>query len=100
MQNLLREFFSNKKVFITGHTGFKGAWLYALLELLGAEVYGFALAASSEADLSNLLGINNKSENFIDNICNYSSLERAMLAVKPDVIFHLAAQWASYTELK
>ena len=92
MQNLLREFFSNKKVFITGHTGFKGAWLYALLELLGAEVYGFALAASSEADLSNLLGINNKSENFIDNICNYSSLERAILAVKPDVIFHLAAQ--------
>jgi len=88
----LKEFFSNKKVFITGHTGFKGAWLYALLELLGADVYGFALDAQSDNDLSALLGIKHLHKNFIADIVDYSSLEQAILKVKPDVIFHLAAQ--------
>ena len=92
MEIIYRNFFKNKKIFITGHTGFKGAWLYAMLESFGAEVYGFALASNSTEDLSSLLGIDKSEKSFIGDICDYVALEKIILKIKPEIIFHLAAQ--------
>jgi CDP-glucose 4,6-dehydratase len=89
---LSKLFFYNKKILITGHTGFKGAWLYTMLESLGAEVYGFALAPNSTEDLSSLLGIDKSERSFIGDICDYVALENVILEIKPEIIFHLAAQ--------
>lgn len=88
----LKNFFQNKKILITGHTGFKGAWLYTMLESFGAEVYGFALAPNSTEDLSSLLGIDKSEKSFIGDICDYRALENLILNIKPEIIFHLAAQ--------
>jgi CDP-glucose 4,6-dehydratase len=88
----LKNFFHNKKILITGHTGFKGAWLYTMLESFGAEVYGFALAPNSTEDLSSLLGIDKSERSFIGDICDYVALENVILEIKPEIIFHLAAQ--------
>ena len=89
---ILKKFFHNKKILITGHTGFKGAWLYTMLESFGAEVYGFALAPNSTEDLSSLLGIDKSEKSFIGDICDYRALENVILKIKPEIIFHLAAQ--------
>jgi CDP-glucose 4,6-dehydratase len=89
---ILKNFFHNKKILITGHTGFKGAWLYTMLESFGAEVYGFALAPNSSDDLSSLLGIDKSERSFIGDICDYVALENMILKIKPEIIFHLAAQ--------
>ena len=85
-------FFYNKKILITGHTGFKGAWLYTMLESFGADVYGFALLPNSTEDLSRLLGIDKSERSFIGDICDYVALENVILKIKPEIIFHLAAQ--------
>jgi CDP-glucose 4,6-dehydratase len=88
----LKKFFHNKKILITGHTGFKGAWLYTMLESFGAEVYGFALLPNSTEDLSSLFGIDKSERSFIGDICDYVALENVILEIKPEIIFHLAAQ--------
>jgi CDP-glucose 4,6-dehydratase len=88
----LKKFFHNKKILITGHTGFKGSWLYTMLESFGAEVYGFALLPNSTEDLSSLLGIDKSERSFIGDICDYVALENVILEIKPEIIFHLAAQ--------
>jgi CDP-glucose 4,6-dehydratase len=87
-----KPFFHNKKILITGHTGFKGAWLYTMLESFGADVYGFALLPNSAEDLSSLLGIDKSERSFIGDICDYVALENVILKIKPEIIFHLAAQ--------
>jgi CDP-glucose 4,6-dehydratase len=84
--------YKGKKVFLTGHTGFKGAWMAAVLQELGAEVKGYALAHKSEKDLFPLLFANNTFESIIDDIRNIECLKREILSFEPDYIFHLAAQ--------
>ena len=82
-----------KRVVITGHTGFKGAWLSELLTTFGAHVHGISLAPHATPNLftdANLVQIM-KSHNILD-IRNYISLERAMSEIQPDFVFHLAAQ--------
>jgi CDP-glucose 4,6-dehydratase len=92
METILRKYFENEKILITGHTGFKGAWLYTMLDSFGAEVYGFALAPNSTEDLSGLLGIDKSERSFLGDICDYVALENVILKIKPEIIFHLAAQ--------
>jgi CDP-glucose 4,6-dehydratase len=92
METTLRNYFKNKKILITGHTGFKGAWLYTMLESFGAEVYGLALVPNSSDDLSSLLAIDKSEKSFIGDICDYRVLENVILKIKPEIIFHLAAQ--------
>jgi CDP-glucose 4,6-dehydratase len=84
--------YKNKKIFITGHTGFKGSWLLAWLHLLGANIKGYALAPENEHDL--FIAINGKElcESVIADIRNLEKLEVAILDFQPDYIFHLAAQ--------
>lgn len=86
--------FNGKKVFLTGHTGFKGSWMALWLQSLGAKVTGYALAAPSKPSHFELLrerGIL-KIESVIGDICDYQSLRDAMFECDPDLIIHMAAQ--------
>lgn len=89
--NINKEFWENKRVFITGHTGFKGAWLCQILFYMGAEVTGYALEPN-EKSLYNILGMNNKVKSVIGEINDLEHLQASMLEAKPDIVFHLAAQ--------
>jgi CDP-glucose 4,6-dehydratase len=88
----IQEFYQGKKVFITGHTGFKGAWLAYWLTQLGAEVTGYALAPAYEHSLFELLGLKGKIASNIGDIRDKKQLSAVMTQSKPDIIFHLAAQ--------
>jgi len=78
-------------IFLTGHTGFKGAWLALWLEKLGAQVYGYALPAETVPSLHQLAPAHLKQETLAD-IADLKTLQEAMTAAQPTVIFHLAAQ--------
>ena len=84
------EIFRNKKVFITGHTGFKGSWLSLLLQHEGAIVTGYSLAPVTIPNHYDLLKIEQQS--FIDDILAANKLSAAIREAKPEIIFHLAAQ--------
>lgn len=88
-----KSFWKNKKVFITGHTGFKGTWLCITLKMMGAHVTGFSLhppTIPSLFKLTNLKGYIDKS--IIADILNYKILNRSIKNCNPDIVFHLAAQ--------
>jgi CDP-glucose 4,6-dehydratase len=84
-------FFKDKKVFLTGHTGFKGAWTAFILKQLGADVTGFALA-QHEVSLYNILGLEKEVKSIIGDINNPQEIEKAMMKAKPEMVFHMAAQ--------
>ena len=93
-------FWNGKKVLITGHTGFKGSWLSLWLLLLGAEINGFALPPNDNQQLFNDLFVNNDKfknlsgklfSNFGD-INDYENIKKYVEEVKPEIVFHLAAQ--------
>lgn len=86
-------FWNKKSVLITGHTGFKGTWLSKILLKLGAKVSGFSLKPESDPNIFHISGLAEKlSYHLIGDIRNTVDLERAFLKVKPDVLFHMAAQ--------
>lgn len=84
--------YSNKKVFITGHTGFKGAWLSAVLHSLGATVKGYALAPDYENGLFNVLDYSKIGTSVIADIRDKARLKKEISDFQPDFVFHLAAQ--------
>jgi CDP-glucose 4,6-dehydratase len=86
------EFWRGKRVFITGHTGFKGSWLVLLLQQLGARVAGYALAPPTEPSLYALARAHEGVESTTGDIRDLNALLRAMRAFEPDVVLHLAAQ--------
>lgn len=89
----MSDFWKDKKVFLTGHTGFKGGWLSLYLQNLGAKIYGFSLAPSTTPNLFTVSDIaKNLAGNYIADIRDAASLENAMIQSQPDVVFHLAAQ--------
>jgi CDP-glucose 4,6-dehydratase len=88
----LRDTYAGKKVFLTGHTGFKGAWMLAWLHQLGARVKGYALSPETEPSLYALLGGDTLCESVIADLSERATLEKAVLDFQPDFIFHLAAQ--------
>lgn len=90
MSNFLKDY-SGKKILITGHTGFKGAWLARILVLAGAEVYGLALAAENNS-LFDVAGDLALKESAIIDIRNRTEIEKYFGTHKFDGIFHLAAQ--------
>jgi CDP-glucose 4,6-dehydratase len=86
-------FWKNKKVFLTGHTGFKGAWLSLWLTSMGAKVTGYALAPRTAPNLFNVLAIDSLIEKSqIADIRDLLTLQKSMADAKPDVIIHMAAQ--------
>jgi len=88
-----RNFWKNKKVLITGHTGFKGSWLTLILSNLGAKVYGYALNPISQPNFFDGSGLKKfLKKDFRENILNLKKLKNTISKVKPDIVFHLAAQ--------
>jgi CDP-glucose 4,6-dehydratase len=85
-------FWLSKRVFLTGHTGFKGAWLAYWLHKLGATVTGFSLAPETTPSLFNLLRLDQLIESVIGDIRDLAALRDAMVRAKPDIVLHLAAQ--------
>jgi len=94
MENLVdAAFWSGKRVFLTGHTGFKGAWLAFWLHEMGAEVHGYALAPDRPDSLFDRLNLADRlSRSTLADIRDGTSLNAAMQAADPEVLFHLAAQ--------
>lgn len=84
--------YRDKKVFITGHTGFKGAWLTTCLHILGANVKGYALAPEYKNGLYDVIEPLNIHESVIADIRDRPKLEKEIRSFQPDVVFHLAAQ--------
>ena len=82
----------NKRVLMTGDTGFKGAWLSTWLTILGAEVHGLALAPAKDAPLFRQLGLDKLVRHTDGDIREFDTVARAVAIAKPDVVFHLAAQ--------
>jgi CDP-glucose 4,6-dehydratase len=86
-------FWRGKKVFLTGHTGFKGAWLSLWLTSMGAKVTGYALAPNTNPNLFDVLAIDSLIEqSHIADIRDLVSLQNAMSEAMPDVVIHMAAQ--------
>lgn len=86
------DFWRGRRVFITGHTGFKGAWLSFWLAQLGADVTGFALVPDTEPNLFTLLGIKRRIVSRFGDIREFADFKKAAHAANPDIFFHLAAQ--------
>ena len=86
-------FWQGKRVFVTGHTGFKGAWLCLWLAELGAEVFGYALAPPNEPSLCDLVRLPEKLQaHFIADVRDGQALARAVQQARPEIVFHMAAQ--------
>ncbi|MEJ7740620.1 MAG: CDP-glucose 4,6-dehydratase [Chitinophagaceae bacterium] len=88
----LQEIYGGKRVFLTGHTGFKGSWLLKVLHLLGAEVKGYALDPENEFDLYHLIKGNEICNSVIHDLRNKERLSAEVRSFRPDFIFHMAAQ--------
>ncbi|SDD24609.1 CDP-glucose 4,6-dehydratase [Paraburkholderia lycopersici] len=89
---MLIDGFKGKKVFVTGHTGFKGAWLVAWLQKLGATVRGFADRVPTQPSIFDVLGLESKIEHQFADVRDLDALVAAIDEFKPDFVFHLAAQ--------
>ena len=86
-------FWKDKKVFLTGHTGFKGSWLSLWLGSMGTKIAGYALAPNTTPNLFDVLAIDSLIEkSHIADIRDLESLQKAMSEAKPDVVIHMAAQ--------
>lgn len=86
------EFWSGKKVLVTGHTGFKGSWLCLWLQRLGAEVIGYAIDAPTEPNLFKVARVEERMTSIIGDVRNKERLISVIKTSKPEIIFHLAAQ--------
>jgi CDP-glucose 4,6-dehydratase len=84
--------YKDKRVFITGYSGFKGSWLCSILLKLGAQVYGYALRPSTEPNLHDLLDLDRSVTATIADIRDYDTLSKATEEAHPDVVIHMAAQ--------
>ena len=91
--NNFDNFWKHKKVFITGHTGFKGSWLCLILNLMGAKITGYSLNPNTKVNLFNLANIKNDIEkSIIADVRDYKKLSTEIKKSKCKILFHLAAQ--------
>lgn len=87
-----REFWQGKRVFLTGHTGFKGSWLSLWLQQLGAQVTGYALEAATEPSLFKVAKVGEGMTSVIGDVRDFLRLQQAMQIAQPEIVIHLAAQ--------
>ena len=86
------DFYSGKKVLITGHTGFKGSWLCRVLSMVGADVTGYSLVPPTNPNLFQIADIEKDICSIIGDVRNLEELDKVFTKVQPEVVFHLAAQ--------
>ncbi|MFH5187563.1 CDP-glucose 4,6-dehydratase [Paenibacillus sp. TAB 01] len=87
-----QSYWKNKKVFLTGHTGFKGSWLSSILLHAGAIVTGYALSHPNKPNLYEILNLSAEMSSINGDIRDIACLQKALNSAKPDIVFHLAAQ--------
>lgn len=92
MNNLFNNIYQNRRVLVTGHTGFKGSWLCLLLNQLGADVYGYALEPPTAPSLFQEAKIDELVTSFIGDIRDLNHLQQVMQQVQPEIVIHMAAQ--------
>ena len=92
MERLMQSFYKGKRVFITGHTGFKGSWLCKILSAWGAEVTGYSLNPPTTPNLFDTANIGADINSVIGDIRDYDSLKKTFDEAKPEIVLHLAAQ--------
>ena len=85
-------FWAGKRVFLTGHTGFKGSWLSLWLQSMGAEVTGFALAPPTSPSLFDVARVADEMNSIIGDIRDAAALDDAVAAADPEIVIHMAAQ--------
>jgi CDP-glucose 4,6-dehydratase len=86
------DFYKNKKVLVTGHTGFKGSWLCQLLITAGADVTGYAMTSPTNPNLFNISNLEIKMNSIIGDIRDREKLMKVFKEIQPEIVFHLAAQ--------
>ena len=91
MGNIL-DFYKGKRIFLTGHTGFKGSWMCRMLANAGAIVTGYSLKAPTEPSLFRIANIEDDIHSVIGDIRDYTSLKKAFDESQPEIVLHLAAQ--------
>ena len=92
LNSMNQNFWTGKNVLITGHTGFKGSWLSLWLNMLGANVSGYALEPLTINDNFVLTGLDNNINHAVGDIRDYNQLQEFFRQVNPEIVFHLAAQ--------
>ncbi len=85
-------FWKSKRVFLTGHTGFKGSWLSLWLLSMGAEVSGYSLAPSTNPNLYTAIALDKDMASTIADVRDAEAIERAMRSFRPEIVIHMAAQ--------
>jgi hypothetical protein len=89
---MFESFYKDKRLFVTGHTGFKGSWLCLLLHKLGAQVSGYALTPPTQPSLYEAAGIDALVDSTIGDIRNYDLLLETLERIQPEIVIHMAAQ--------
>lgn len=92
MTKINKKFWNNRKVLITGHTGFKGSWLSLWLHYMNANVLGYSLPLNKKNVLYRKLNLNKKIQSKFGDICDDYLLKKTVMDFNPSIIFHLAAQ--------
>lgn len=88
----MKNFFKGKKILITGHTGFKGAWLSQILLEFGSDVVGVSLPAETDPSLFSILDLEKRMKTYYQDIRDFKAMKEIFEAEKPEIVFHLAAQ--------
>lgn len=92
MQYMDLNFYRGKRVFVTGHTGFKGSWLCKILAMAGASVTGYSLPAPTEPSLFAVSGVEKEMTSVLGDVRDFDALKAAFDAAQPEIVLHLAAQ--------
>ena len=87
-----KDFWSKKKILLTGHTGFKGSWLSLWLQKLNSNVIGFSKSIPTNPSLFQLANIEDGMTSIIGDVCDYDKLEEVIKEYKPEIVIHMAAQ--------
>jgi len=92
VEKMVNKFYKNKKILVTGATGFKGSWLCLWLNGIGAKVYGIGFSPNKNKNLFYKLKLNKKIKYSLVDVRNFNKLKKIINSFKPEIVFHMAAQ--------